>query len=92
MAENQGKLGACLKLADDIASEWQALSAFGFATHLRIGGLSTPDLAAPRDIAQIIFLNCVADTNDHVRILLNNPCVRIVRHIRNKKIANGSHS
>ena len=92
MAENQEKSGGRGDVADDIASERQALSALGFATQLRIGGLGTPQLAALRDIAKIAFSYCVADTDDHVRILLNKADVGIVRGIRNRKDATGSQS
>jgi hypothetical protein len=92
MAENQEKSGGRGDVADDIASERQALSALGFATQLRIGGLGAAQLATPRDIAQLAFLYCVADTDDHVRILLNKPDVGIVRRIRNRKDATGSQS
>ncbi|ABF52310.1 hypothetical protein Sala_0589 [Sphingopyxis alaskensis RB2256] len=68
------------------------MAALGFATQLRIGRLGAPQLAAPRNIAQLALPYCVADTDDHVRILLNNPDVEIVRQIRNKKDATGSQS
>jgi len=92
MAENQEKSGSRGDVADDIASERQALSALGFATQLRIGCLGTAQLTTPRDIAQLAFLYCVADTDYHVRILLNKPDVGIVRRIRNRKVATGSQS
>jgi hypothetical protein len=92
MAENQEKSGGRGDVADDIASEWQALSALGFATQLRIGGLGAPQLAIACDIAQLAFSYCVADTDDHVRILLNKSDVGIVRAIRNRKDATGSQS
>ncbi|SBV31502.1 conserved protein of unknown function [uncultured Sphingopyxis sp.] len=66
------------------------MSALGFATQLRIGRLGAPQLAVPRDVAQIAFPYCVADTDDHVRILLNNADLGIVREIRNSKDATGS--
>ena len=92
MAENQEKSGGRGDVADDIASEWQALSALGFATQLRIGGFGAPDFAIPRDIAQLAFPYCVADTDNHVRIPLNKTEIGIVRRTRNRKIASGSHS
>jgi hypothetical protein len=92
MAEICGKSGGCGGVTDDIASERQALAALGFATQLRIGGLGAPQLAGPRDIAQLAFPYCVADTDDHVRILLNNGDVELVRQIRNRKDATGSQS
>lgn len=92
MAENQEKSGGRGDVADDIASERQALSALGFATQLRIGGLGTAQLAVPRDIAQIAFPYSVADTDDHVRILLNKDDLGIVREIRNRKVATDSQS
>jgi hypothetical protein len=92
MAENQEKSGGRGDVADDIASERQALAALGFATQLRIGGLGAPQLAVARDIAQLAFSYCVADTDDHVRILLNNADLGIVREIRNRKDATGSQS
>ena len=92
MAENQEKSGGRGDVADDIASERQALAALGFATQLRIGGLGAPQLACPRDIAQLAFSYCVADTDDHVRILLNKIYLGIVRGIRNSKDAIGSQS
>ena len=92
MAENQEKSGGRGDVADDIASERQALSAFGFATQLRIGCLGTPQLAIACDIAQLAFSYCVADTDDHVRILLNKTDVGIVRRLRNRKDAIGSQS
>jgi hypothetical protein len=55
MAENQEKSGASGRVADDIASKWQAMAAFGLATQLRIGRLGAPQLAVPRDVAQITF-------------------------------------
>ena len=92
MAENKEKSGCRGDVADDIASEWQALSALGFATQLRIGSLGAAQLAGPRNVAQLAFPYCVADTDDHVRILLNNADVGIVREIRNRKDATGSQS
>jgi hypothetical protein len=92
MAENQEKSGGRGDVADDIASEWQALAALGFATQLRIGRLGAPHVAIPRDVAQLAFPYCVADTDDHVRIPLNKPQIGIVRGIRNSKDATGSHS
>ena len=92
MAENREKSGGRGDVADDIASERQALAALGFATQLRIGGFRAPQLAGPRDIAQLAFPYCVADTDDHVRILLNNGDVELVRRIRNRKDATGSQS
>ena len=92
MAENQEKSGGRGDVADDIASERQALAAFGFATQLRIGGLGAPQLAIARNIAQLAFSYCVADTDDHVRILLNKTYLGIVRGIRNSKDAIGSQS
>lgn len=92
MAENQEKSGGSGDVADDIASERQALAALGFATQLRIGGLGTAQLAGSRNIAKLAFPYCVADTDDHVRILLNNFGVGIVRGIRNRKDATGSQS
>ena len=83
MAENQEKSGGRGDVADDIASKRQALSAFGFATQLRIGRLGTAELAIARDIAQLAFPYSVADTDDHVRILLNKHDLGIVREIRN---------
>jgi hypothetical protein len=83
MAENQEKSGSRGDVADDIASERQALPALGFATQLRIGRLGAPQLAIPRNIAQLAFPYCVADTDNHVRILLNKLDVGIVREIRN---------
>lgn len=92
MAEIWGNLGRCRSVFDDIASEWQALAALGFATQLRVSGLCAPQLAIARDIAQIAFSYCVADTDDHVRILLNKTHLGIVRRIRNSKVAIGSQS
>jgi hypothetical protein len=92
MAENQEKSGGRGDVADDIASERQALPALGFATQLRIGGLGAPQLAIARNIAQLAFSYCVADTDDHVRILLNKSDVGLVRRIRNRKDATGSQS
>ena len=92
MAENQEKSGGRGDVADDIASERQALSALGFATQLRISRLGAPQLAIACDIAQLAFPYCVADTDDHVRILLNNTYLGIVRAIRNRKDATGSQS
>ena len=92
MAENQEKSGGLGDVADDIASERQALAALGFATQLRIGRLGAPELAVPRDIAQIAFPYCVADTDNHVRILLNKADLGIVRRIRNRKDATDSQS
>ena len=92
MAENQEKSGGRGDVADDIASKRQALSALGFATQLRIGGLGAPQLAIARNIAQLAFPYCVADTDDHVRIPLNKTHLGIVRRIRNKKDATGSQS
>src|SRR5688500_5383013 len=92
MAENQEKSGGRGDVADDIASERQALPALGFATQLRIGGLGAPQLAIACDIAQLAFSYCVADTDDHVRILLNKTYLGIVRGIRNSKDAIGSQS
>ena len=92
MAENQEKSGGRGDVADDIASERQALAALGFATQLRISRLGTAQLAIARDIAQLAFPYCVADTDDHVRILLNKADVGIVRGIRNRKDATGSQS
>ena len=92
MAENQEKSGGRGNVADDIASERQALAALGFATQLRIGGLGTPQLAVACDVAKIAFPYCVADTDDHVRILLNKADLGIVRGIRNRKDATGSQS
>lgn len=83
MAENQGKLSLYRQVVDDIASERQALTAFGFATHLRISGLGAPDLAAAGNIPQFFFSDCIADADDHVRILLNNLRLGLVRPIRN---------
>jgi len=92
MAENQEKSGGLGDVADDIASERQALAAFGFATQLRIGRLGAPQLAVARDVAQIALPYCVADTDNHVRILLNKGYLGIVRAIRNWKVATGSQS
>lgn len=92
MAENREKSGGRGDVADDIASERQALTALGFATQLRISGLGAPQLAIARDIAQLAFSYCVADTDDHVRILLNKTYLGIVRGIRNNKDAIGSQS
>jgi hypothetical protein len=90
MAEIQEKSGGRGDVADDIASERQALPALGFATQLRISGLGTPQLPTPRNIAQLAFPYCVADTDDHMRIPLNKSDVGIVRRIRNNKDAIGS--
>ena len=92
MAEILWESGGGGDVADDIASERQALAALGFATQLRIGGLGAPQLAIARHIAQLAFPYCVADTDDHVRILLNNTDVGLVREIRNRKDATGSQS
>ncbi|MCY1561122.1 hypothetical protein D9M68_983420 [compost metagenome] len=92
MAENLEKSGGRGDVADDIASERQALAALGFATQLRIGGLGAPHFAIPHDVAQLAFPYCVADTDDHVRILLNKTQIGIVRRTRNRKVASGSHS
>ena len=92
MAENQEKSGGRGDVADDIASEWQALSALGFATQLRIGCLGAPELAVACDVAKIAFPYCVADTDNHMRILLNKDDLGIVRRIRNRKDATDSQS
>jgi hypothetical protein len=92
MAEIWEKSGSRGDVADDIASERQTLAALGFATQLRIGGLGTAQLAIARNVAQLAFPYCVADTDDHVRILLNKTDLGIVRQIRNRKDAIGSQS
>jgi hypothetical protein len=92
MAENQEKSGGRGDVADDIASERQALAALGFATQLRIGCLGAPELAVACDVAEVAFPYCVADTDNHVRILLNKDDLGIVRRIRNRKDATDSQS
>ena len=71
MAENQEKSGGLGDVADDIASERQALAAFGFATQLRIGGLGAAQLAVARDVAQIA-LRFGADDIDGTVVLADD--------------------